>query len=371
MGADGPQMNGLIPYTGERRVVCMAGLPFDVVSLQETVGHVCEAMRARQRLFLSTPNLNFLIAAQSDQAFRDSVIHSDLSVADGIPIVWLARLLGYPIRERVAGSSLFEVLRNGSGQALLGRPISVYFFGGPPGVAERAAQVLNAEGRFMTCVGHHCPGFGGVMEMSSPEVIEAINLSGADFLVVALGARKGQAWIEQNLPVLTVPVVSHLGAVVNFVAGMVERAPVKWQHLGLEWLWRIKEEPSLFRRYWSDGLALMRLLATRILPLALIARNHGGGNGGVEANASGFVFFGCLGEQCLMQWRESWPRANAGACVSLDFSAVEGVLPVFTGGLLLYEKWLYERNSSFRIIGTRPRVRREFMLNGLEGLLAG
>ena len=91
-------MNGLIPYAVERRVVCVAGLPFDVLSLNETVGHVCRAIQLRQRLFLSTPNLNFLIAAQSDGPFRDSVIHSDLSVADGMPIVWLARLLGLPIR---------------------------------------------------------------------------------------------------------------------------------------------------------------------------------------------------------------------------------------------------------------------------------
>lgn len=363
-------MNGLIPYAVERRVVCVAGLPFDVLSLNEAVGHVCRAIQLRQRLFLSTPNLNFLIAAQSDGVFRDSVIHSDLSVADGMPIVWLARLLGLPIRERVAGSTLFEVLRNGSGQALLGRPISVYFFGGPPGIAERAAQVLNAEGRFMTCVGHHCPGFGGVGEMSSTEVIEAINRSGADFLVVALGARKGQAWIEHNLPRLTVPVVSHLGAVVNFVAGTVERAPLVWQRLGLEWLWRIMEEPALFRRYWSDGLALLRLLATRILPLALISLNGGGEHGGVEANPSGFAFHGRLGESCVSQWRESWQRVDTGPCVSLDFSAVEGVLPIFVGSLLLYEKWLYERRSCFRIIDVRPGVRRVLTLNGLERLLA-
>ena len=121
-------MNGLIPYAGERRVVCVAGLPFDVLSLNEAVGHVCRAMQSRQRLFLSTPNLNFLIAAQSDGVFRDSVIHSDLSVADGMPIVWLARLLGLPIRERVAGSTLFEVLRNGAGQVLIGAADFGLFF---------------------------------------------------------------------------------------------------------------------------------------------------------------------------------------------------------------------------------------------------
>ena len=242
-----------------RHCVTVAGLPFDVVDTAGAVERLCAAMRDGQRLFLSTPNLNFLVAAQRDDAFRQSVLESDLSVADGMPVLWLARLQGTPLPERVAGSTLFEQLRQGAGQALLGRPIKVYFFGGPPGVAEAACAVLNAEAGFMQGVGAHGPGFGTIEEMSTPEVIAAINASGADFLVVALGARKGQAWIMHNRAQLTVPVVSHLGAVVNFVAGTVQRAPLVWQRWGLEWLWRIRQEPALFKRYWGDGWALLGL----------------------------------------------------------------------------------------------------------------
>lgn len=242
--------------------VHIAGLPFDVLDTQKVVDKLCAAMRDRQRLFLSTPNLNFLVAAQTDNAFKESVIRSDMSVVDGMPILWLARKQGTPLPERVAGATLFEALRQGQGQSVLGRPIKVFFFGGPPGVADEACRVLNHEyalGGPMQAVGAICPGFGGVEDMSSPEMIEHINDSGADFLVVALGAKKGQAWILRNLPHLQVPVVSHLGAVVNFVAGNVKRAPVRWQRLGLEWLWRIKEEPALFRRYWNDGCAFLSL----------------------------------------------------------------------------------------------------------------
>lgn len=242
--------------------VWLASLPFHAIDVATTVHRLCVAMRDRQRLFLSTPNLNFLMTAQRDAAFRASVLHSDLSVADGMPILWLARRQGTPLPERVAGASLFEALRQGDGQAVLGRPIKVFFFGGPPGVAQRACEVLNAEhaqGGSMQGVGALCPGFGAVQEMSTPEVLAAINASDADFLVVALGAQKGQAWILHNLPHLQVPVVSHLGAVVNFVAGTVRRAPSAWQRWGLEWLWRIKEEPGLFKRYWADGWGFLRL----------------------------------------------------------------------------------------------------------------
>ncbi|OJU87191.1 MAG: hypothetical protein BGO13_09520 [Burkholderiales bacterium 66-5] len=243
--------------------ITIAGLPFDVIDTAGAAERLARAMRDGQRLFLSTPNLNFLVTAQRDAVFRQSVVESDLSVADGMPVVWLARLQGTPLPERVAGSTLFDQLRAGAGQAVLGRAIKVYFFGGPPGVAQQACERLNAEhaaGRGqMRCVGWHTPGFGPVEQMAAPEVIAAINASGADFLVVALGAQKGQAWILQNRARLQVPVVSHLGAVVNFVAGTVQRAPPAWQRWGLEWLWRIRQEPQLFKRYWGDGWALLGL----------------------------------------------------------------------------------------------------------------
>ncbi len=247
----------------QRDVYCILGLPFDAIDMAGTVCQVRDAAAQRTPCFLSTPNLNFAIGSRSDGAFRDSVIHSNLVVADGMPLVWIARLLDVPIRERVSGSTLFETLRGGSG-----KPLSVYFFGGPNGAAEAACQRLRQEGGGLTGAGYDSPGFGSVADMRSDEIIQRINASGADFLLVALGARKGEAWIEHNRARITVPVISHLGAVVNFVAGRVHRAPVWMQHIGLEWLWRIKEEPALWRRYFADGLALLLVLVTRVIPYA-------------------------------------------------------------------------------------------------------
>jgi N-acetylglucosaminyldiphosphoundecaprenol N-acetyl-beta-D-mannosaminyltransferase len=119
----------------ERRVVCVLGLPLDVIAMPAAVERVRAAVRQRTPLFLSTPNLNFAINGLRDPAFRDSVINSDLSVADGMPLVWVARLLGLPIRERVPGSGLLERLRDGGPLD----QVSVYFFGGPEGVAQAAA----------------------------------------------------------------------------------------------------------------------------------------------------------------------------------------------------------------------------------------
>lgn len=254
-----------------RRVYCVLGLPFDAVDTEQTVQLLLADARNGERCFFSTPNLNFLITSLQDPVFRDSVMRSSLSLADGMPVVWLARLLGLPITSRVAGATVFEQLRTQHAM-----PLKVFFFGGPDGVAQQASDVLNAEPGGMRCVGAYSPGFGTLADMSTPAIIERINASDADLLVVALGAKRGQTWIEHNLDALRTPLVSHLGAVVNFVAGTVSRAPSGVGRFGLEWLWRIKEEPALWRRYWHDGTALLRLLTTRALPAALAARRARG-----------------------------------------------------------------------------------------------
>lgn len=283
----------------KRPVEALLGLPFDAIGLDAAVEHLRRCARERRPCFVSTPNVNFVVAAQTDAAFRDSVLRSDLSLIDGMPLVWIARLLGLPLRERVAGADLFARLRRHPGE-----PLKVFFFGGAPGVAERAGAALEAEGGGLRCVGHAAPGFGSVEDMSSRALIERINASGADFVVVALGARKGQAWIERNRPRLSAPIVSHLGAVVNFVAGEVRRAPRWLQRLGLEWLWRIGAEPALWRRYAADGRVLARLIMTRVLPQLLALRRRSAPAGATLQHQQG-----AAGHQLVLQG--TWRAADA------------------------------------------------------------
>jgi N-acetylglucosaminyldiphosphoundecaprenol N-acetyl-beta-D-mannosaminyltransferase len=251
----------------ERDVYAVLGLPFDSLTLDESAKELARFVNEERRCFLSTPNLNFVVSARSDSAFFGSVLESDLVIADGMPIVWVAKLLGIPIRERVAGSSLFNLL---SKQKFLDRKMRVFFFGGESGVAEASHHTLNETSVGMESCGYYDPGFISVDEMSTPDILNQINQSRPDFLVVALGAKKGQEWIQKNKAVLTVPVVSHLGAVINFVAGTVKRAPLVWQKFGVEWLWRIKQEPGLWKRYLWDGLSFIKLFIVNVIPLVFI-----------------------------------------------------------------------------------------------------
>lgn len=347
----------------QRSVYCILGLPFDAITMEQATAKIIAAARSRQRCFFSTPNLNFAVASLDGGEFRDSVIRSDLSVADGMPLVWIAKLLGLPITERVAGSSLFETLRNRPGKVLL-----VYFFGGPDGVAEIAAGKLNATASGLVCVGYKSPGFASVAEMSGDAVIDDINHSKADFLVVALGAKKGQAWIEHNLSRLQVPVVSHLGAVVNFVAGTVQRAPTWVAQLGGEWLWRIKEEPVLWKRYFSDGVALLKLMALHVIPCALAVRLHKRDSNAV-ANAR--VSLAVQGSNCTITASGAWEESNLQSLrevfisatatpfhIQLDFSEVTHIDSACIALLMLLYGHQSKIKYGFSLRKTRPGIKR-------------
>lgn len=357
-----------------REVHCLLGLPFDAVSMLSVLRQIRTSSSEKRPCFLSTPNLNFLIAAQSDIAFRDSVINSDLSIADGMPIVWMARLLGIPVQERIAGSDVFERLG-----AAPPPKLAVYFFGGPEGVAEKACNHLNAESSGLRCVGYTYPGFASVAEMSSDAHIDAINATGADFLVVSLGAKKGQSWIERNRARISVPVISHLGAVVNFVAGSLERAPLWIRRLGLEWLWRIKEEPTLWRRYAADGWVLIRLLATRIVPHVWFRLIHSPKEDDLSRAE---VHVADEAEQIIVRLRGAWmmknlgPLRNAftdvvrsGKTVHLDLGQVNFVDSAFLGLLLLLHGELKRNGKRLSVVGAAGNVRRIFRYTCVEYLL--
>jgi len=372
------------PPDFHRNVHCLLGLPFDAITLTEATTSIQIAVDKRSPLFISTPNLNFLVACTADPDFRNSVIHSELSLADGMPIVWLARLTGAPIRERVAGSSLFESLRSTPpdfGKA----PLRVYFFGGPDGVAKQACERINAmeagqQPPHMQCVGYASPGFGSVEDMSSEPVLQDINSSEADFVVVSLGARKGQAWIEHNRHKLTAPVISHLGAVVNMVAGTVLRAPVWMQRTGLEWIWRIKEEPTLWRRYRDDGLALMRLMFTRVFPslsYSKIVLRHLDKTDVAKISADtheGAMTLNLQGNwtaQNLEPLRHAFHKVTLEKLnVEINLGATTCVDSAFWGQLLLLYGYQVRTGRTFSIVAASNTVRRLAYFSCVEFLLS-
>jgi N-acetylglucosaminyldiphosphoundecaprenol N-acetyl-beta-D-mannosaminyltransferase len=278
------------------------------------------------------------------------------------------------LRERVAGSTLFERLRRDAGPC-----VKVFFFGGPDGVARTASDRLNAEPSPLRCVGFDSPGFGSVEDMSGADRLARINESGADFVVVSLGAKKGQAWIVHNLHALRAPVVSHLGAVVNFVAGTVRRSPDWMGRSGLEWLWRIREERALWRRYAGDGLAFLRLLLTHVLPrwvrLRLNAPTLDERNAAsVELREEGATLTlalksaWCGNDKATLRAALS-SSANDARPLRLDLSAATHLDSASIG--LLSVLWAHRRKKGlgWQVTATHPGARRDLAQSCAEYLL--
>lgn len=360
-----------------REVYCVLGIPVDVIDAAGVVRQIEMAADKRDPFFVSTPNLNFLVTSLSDSEFRESLLLSDLCPPDGMPVVWLARLLGIPLRERTAGSDIFEALKV---QDTHSRRLTTFLFGAAEGVAAAACASLNAGSGRLACAGFLNPGHGTVDAMSCNEIIDAVNASDADVLAVSLGAVKGQTWLQKNHRRLRLPVRVHLGATINFQAGAVRRAPSLLRRLGLEWAWRIKEEPKLWRRYWHDGLVFLRLIATHVLPVVLLTgllrrrwRDHGltisrTDNDNITIlHLAGAASAETL-DRALPYFRDAISAKRA--LLVLDVSKLAFIDARFLGFLLMVRKQLKGQAAILRFAGAPPAVRRFFRLHAVDFLLA-
>jgi N-acetylglucosaminyldiphosphoundecaprenol N-acetyl-beta-D-mannosaminyltransferase len=360
-----------------REVYGILGIPVDVIDMTTVLRKIENAAVGATPFLISTANLNFLVTSRSDSEFRASLLLSDLCTADGMPIVWIARLLGVPIRERIAGSDLFDALKSMHDRT---RRLKVFLFGGVGGAAAAACRNLNAEPGGMTCAGSHDPGFCSVDEMSTDTILDTINSSNANFLAAALGAKKGQAWLLRNHGRLRIPVRVHLGATINFQAGTLKRAPTRVRKWGLEWLWRIKEEPQLWRRYCNDGIILLQLTLTHILPLVILAQwnrltGNFKGNDLLIQRAEDhesviLIINGVVTARNLDIAVSCFQDAVVAAKhIVINFTDTRLIDARFLGLLLMLKKQLNAQQLHLKFTGVTPRIVRIFRLNGFGFLL--
>jgi N-acetylglucosaminyldiphosphoundecaprenol N-acetyl-beta-D-mannosaminyltransferase len=368
-----PVTSFALPDDLSREVYCILGMPVDAIGMQAALRRIQLAAATRTSFLISTPNLNFLVNSQSDGQFRESLIQSDLCTADGVAITWIAWLVGIPIKYRIAGSDIFDALKV---EHDISHPLKIFLFGGAEGVAAAASRALNGRPCGLSCIGWLYPGFCSAEEMSRDSIIDEINSSGADFLVASLGAQKGQLWLQRNHRHLSIPVRAHLGASLNFQAGTIRRAPSLMRKLGLEWLWRIKEEPYLWRRYWNDGTVLLRLLFTHILPFAFwtswLRLRHGCSEDLVISRAHSdeiltLSLYGSANTQQVDKAISVFREAIAtNKRIALDFSNTRTIDARFLGLLLMLRKTLQNAGSDPVFVGLSLELKRIFRLNGLD-----
>jgi N-acetylglucosaminyldiphosphoundecaprenol N-acetyl-beta-D-mannosaminyltransferase len=240
--------------------VSLMGLDFDAVTERQAVETILDGAGRDEGGWVVTPNLEYLREYQLADDVREAFDEADLVVPDGTPLLWASRVKREPLPDRVAGSDLIWSLCREAGE----RRASVFLLGGSPGTAEAAARRLEQECPGLSVSGTACPPRG--FERDSAKVHEiARHVAGAqpDLVFVGLPLRKHLVMARTLRELLPQAWLVGVGVSFSFVSGDVLRAPRWLQRLGLEWLYRLAQEPRrLFRRYALEGIPFaLRLLA--------------------------------------------------------------------------------------------------------------
>ncbi|MCR4426143.1 MAG: polysaccharide pyruvyl transferase CsaB [Firmicutes bacterium] len=217
------------------------GLPVDCVSMEEAICRASGLVRSGVGGHVVTLNPEMALAARKDRELREAILNAELVVPDGIGVVMGLRLLGGRPRGRVAGIELATGLM--ALAAKMGH--SFFLVGAKPGVAQRAADNMRAAYPGLSIVGVH---HGYFARDEEPNVLDAIESSNPDYVLVALGAGRQERWIAQARKAAPRAVWIGVGGTLDVLAGDVKRAPVAFRRLGLEWLYRLISEPSRARR---------------------------------------------------------------------------------------------------------------------------
>lgn len=231
------------------------GVGFDDVTVDEAAERAVSLMEDGGCHYVVTPNPEIVERARRDTAFLAAVNGADLVLPDGIGVVYAARILGRPMKGRCPGidfaAGLMERMAR-KGQRL-------YLLGAKPGIAETAGRNLEADYPGLTVCGTH----DGYFQDSGP-VVEEIRAAGADVVFVCLGAPKQEHWMVEHGAATGAKLLAGLGGSLDVFAGAAERAPERWQKLGLEWLYRLTKEPSRIGRMAKLPLFLGAAMGARL-----------------------------------------------------------------------------------------------------------
>lgn len=242
------------PEKGGRRIY-VAGCPIDALSFVETISEVERLIDARTPVQHCVVNASKAVMMQRDGALRGIVSSCALVNADGQAVVWASRLLGRPLPERVAGIDLF--------MGLLGvaerRGYPVYFLGATDEVLGAAvARARRDHPRLAVCGARN--GYWGAAE--SRQVVADVRAAQPALLFVGMPSPRKEYWLAENLEALGVPFSMGVGGSFDVYSGVVRRAPVLLQRMGLEWAYRFMQEPRrMWKRYLLGNAAFVRLVA--------------------------------------------------------------------------------------------------------------
>ena len=235
------------------------GVPVAAITMDTTLGLVEEAVTTRRPLQIGVVNAAKLVNIQRDTELRADVLSSDLVLADGMAVVWASRLLGRPLPERVTGIDLMMGMLTRANAA----GYRVYCLGATPEVLGGVLGRIKREYPGIVIAGSH---HGYFKESEEGAVAAHIDAAHPDILLIAMTSPRKERFLSRWSRQLAVPVCHGVGGSFDVFAGYVQRAPERWQRMGLEWLYRIKQEPRrLWKRYFTTNSAFVAMVAGALL----------------------------------------------------------------------------------------------------------
>lgn len=230
----------------------------DNLTISDAIDRIDKLIQKNNSSYVVTPNLDHIVIMEKDQEFLEIYKKADLILADGKPLIWISKFLGTPIKEKISGADLFPVMC----RMAVDNGYSIFILGAAEGVADKAAKNLKEKYPGLKISGIYSPPMGFEKNAEELDKIKRIvQTAKPDILAVSLGSPKGEKFVYRHLKEYEVPLGISIGATIDFEAGNVKRAPKWMSDHGLEWLFRISQEPSrLAKRYLNDAIRIFPII---------------------------------------------------------------------------------------------------------------
>ncbi len=218
------------------------GVKVDHVTMEQAISRIVEMVAQPKPHLIVTANSEMVMMANDDPLLYEIIERADLVVPDGIGVIWASRLLSNALPQRVPGVELMQSLVAESAV----HQWRIFLLGAEPGIADQAAQAIQAAYPAVNIVGTH----HGYFKQNHTEqhVLSLIKASKPDILFIALGVPKQEKWAAAHLAKLGVPAAIGVGGSFQIFAGTVQRAPLWMRRVGLEWFYRLLKQPWRIKR---------------------------------------------------------------------------------------------------------------------------
>jgi N-acetylglucosaminyldiphosphoundecaprenol N-acetyl-beta-D-mannosaminyltransferase len=235
--------------------VQVLGCPITKLSLGEFVDLIEQYISSHKPHYVAVVNVAKLVKMRADRELKQSILAADLIGADGVPLIWASQLLGNPLPGRVNGTDLMYKLLERADE----KGYRIFFLGAKEQVLGRVLDVVRKAYPGVRIAGSHHGYFTAAEELT---IVEKIRAAQADILFIAFGTPQKELWVKRYLSAMGVPIVHGVGGSFDVLAGVIPRAPLWMQRNGLEWLFRLLQEPRrMWRRYLvTNGMFLLLIL---------------------------------------------------------------------------------------------------------------